>query len=83
MESRYERGRSGDHLLTYFQCDLCHFRNIQGRDTNTQGEADMRSIAAIIRSTLDLFWRMESGTVSGNLTMLKKLRKVDREELGL
>jgi hypothetical protein len=29
---RFKSGRNGDHLLCPFQCDLCHFRNIQGRD---------------------------------------------------
>jgi hypothetical protein len=24
-EKRYVEGRNGDHLVTPFQCDLCHF----------------------------------------------------------
>jgi len=25
-------GHPGDHWMTTFQCNLCHFRNVQGRD---------------------------------------------------
>ena len=35
------------------------------------------------RSTLDEFGSREPGTFRGNLNMMKTLRKVDREELGL
>ena len=30
-ELRFLEGRNGDNLITPFQCDLCHFRNILGR----------------------------------------------------
>ena len=55
MERRYEIRKSGYHLLTNFQFDLFHFRNIQGREPNPQGEEDMRLMVAIRRSTLDGF----------------------------
>jgi hypothetical protein len=28
--NRFKCGREGDHLMCPFQCDLCHFHNIQG-----------------------------------------------------
>ena len=31
-EERFMTGRDGDHLMCPYQCDLCHFRNIQQRD---------------------------------------------------
>jgi hypothetical protein len=31
-ESRFLVARPGDNLLTPFQCDVCHFRNIMKRD---------------------------------------------------
>ena len=34
LESIYEEGRTGDHILTHFQCDLCHFQNMKGRYPN-------------------------------------------------
>ena len=27
----YDSGRNGDHMLTHFQCDIFHYRNIKGR----------------------------------------------------
>ena len=71
-----DRGRSGDNLLTHFQCDLCHFSNIQVREPNTQGEKYTRLMATIRKATLDVFVIREPGTVRGDLTMAKKLRKV-------
>ena len=32
MELRFKQARNGDNLMCPFQCDLCHFRNIQFRD---------------------------------------------------
>ena len=71
-------GRSGDHLITHFQCDLCQLSKIQGGDPNPQGGEDMRLMVATIRAALDIFWIREPGTVRGYLTMLKKLMKVAR-----
>jgi hypothetical protein len=31
-EFRFMQARNGDNLITPFQCDLCHFRNLLGRD---------------------------------------------------
>ena len=31
VESWYDAGRNGDHMLTHFHCDVFHFRNIKGR----------------------------------------------------
>jgi hypothetical protein len=31
-DSRFMEARAGDHLMTQFQCETCHFRNIMGRD---------------------------------------------------
>jgi hypothetical protein len=30
--SRFKEARAGDHLMTQFQCELCHFWNIRARD---------------------------------------------------
>ena len=29
-----EKGRTGDHMLTNLQCDLCNFQNMKGRYPN-------------------------------------------------
>jgi hypothetical protein len=31
-EKRFKVGRNRDHLMCPYQCDLCHFRNIQKQD---------------------------------------------------
>jgi hypothetical protein len=31
-EKRFQMARLGDHLMSLFQCKLCHCRNIQQRD---------------------------------------------------
>ena len=36
----YERVGCGDHLLTHFQCDLCHFHNMQVSNPETQHPDD-------------------------------------------
>ena len=32
MQDWFMVARPGDHLMTPFQCETCHFRNITGRD---------------------------------------------------
>jgi hypothetical protein len=42
---RFGEARPGDHLFCPFQCELCHFRNIQGRSpmmgTVLQGNTEL------------------------------------------
>ena len=83
MGRRYDRGRSGNKLLTNLLRDLFHLRNIQGRDPNKQEKGEMRLMVSIRRDTLDAFWIRELGTFRCNLTMVKTLSNVAREELGL
>ena len=82
-ERRYKIVRSGDHLIKNFYYDKCHFRNNQGRDPNSLADKYMRLMDAIRRETLDDFWSREPGTIKGNFTMVKRLRKVAREEMEL
>ena len=72
-EGRFLSGRSGDHWMTTFQCDLCHFRNMQGRDPF--GERDSLLMATIRRANLDAMWSRESSTVMGNAREVRMLMK--------
>ena len=65
--SRYLEARMGDHLMTNFQCDNCHFRNIQKRDP-LPGEIakDNVLMTCIRRANLDALWSKEKGTVEAN-----------------
>ena len=64
-QHRFCQGRSGDHLMTPFQCELCHFRNIFGRNPHTL--TDREALEFFRRASLDAFWSRASSTVKGNL----------------
>jgi hypothetical protein len=54
---RFVVARPGDHLCCPFQCELCHFRNIQGRLPN-MGLGyldDMKLMKSLRRVNLDAF----------------------------
>ena len=70
---RYRVGRDGDHLAGVpFECDLCHFRNMNRRDPVWQNSKDVRTLEAIRRVQLDVFWAREPGTVKGNLGRMRR-----------
>jgi len=64
---RFLVGRNGDHLITPFQCPLCHFRNIQYRDPLDFLPSDKEAIEFITRAVLDSSWSRETSTVESNL----------------
>ena len=66
-EDRFQYGRNGDHLLLSFQCELCHFRNMEGRNPVVGNNLDDRVLMLIRRATLDSFWSREPATVKGTL----------------
>ena len=69
----YTRGKDGDHPIGVpFECDLCHFRNMNCRDSVWRSAKDMDTIEAIRRVLLDVFWAREEGTVSGNLSRMRR-----------
>jgi hypothetical protein len=51
------RARVGDHVLCPFQCELCHFINMQGRSPmkGTGVLNDAETIDLIRRANLDVF----------------------------
>jgi hypothetical protein len=63
---RFLTARIGDHLLCPFQCDLCHFRNIQQRDPIDYKSEDIKLLRCIRRANLDSLWDKETQTVSKN-----------------
>jgi hypothetical protein len=56
QETPYRTARNGDHLMTMFQCEACHFANIQGREPRSESETDRMLLRCIRRATLDAFW---------------------------
>ena len=75
-KNMYMEGRDGDHLLTPFQCDLCHFRNIMGRSPMNEKAEDVRILSSIRRVNLDAFWSREAGTVMKNLHEARRALRI-------
>jgi hypothetical protein len=81
-ELRFLEARNGDNLLTLFQSDLCHFRNILGRGLVPSSFKDCKIMTFIRRTNLDSAWAREPNTVSANL--LKAVRmECFTDKLGL
>ncbi len=72
-KERFLVGRDGDHLMNPFQCELCHFRNIQGRNPNPHSKADQDFLEHFRRVSLDVFWSREESTVRHNLGTIKRV----------
>jgi hypothetical protein len=66
-EGRFMMARNGDNLVTPFQCDLCHFRNLLNRDPVDNLAQDIRLLKLIRRANLDALWSREPLTVKNNL----------------
>jgi hypothetical protein len=69
---RFLFGREGDQYLTMFQCDLCHFRNMNNRSPRVNGEDDM-VLRFIRRANLDALWSREPGTVRNTWREVRNL----------
>jgi hypothetical protein len=63
----FKTARAGDHLLTPFQCNVCHFRNIMLRDPDLSSATNFKMLDFIMRAIIDSFWSRESSTVYLNL----------------
>ena len=75
-EDRFHYGRDGDHLVLSFQCRICHFRNMEGRNPVAGNNLDDRVMMLIRRVTLDSFWSREPATVRGTLRNKRKLEDI-------
>jgi hypothetical protein len=65
--ARFSQARAGDHLMTPFQCETCHVRNLLGRNLRPDKASDIELKEMIRRANLDAFWSREKSTVSSNL----------------
>lgn len=54
-----------------FECDVCHFRNLNHREPVWDNKRDVYTLMCIRRASLDAFWSREASTVSGNLNRLR------------
>ena len=58
----YLSARKGDDLMCMFQCELCHFRNMEARNPEGNGTDD-KILRYIRRANLDAFWARRPNTV--------------------
>lgn len=66
-ERRFMCAREGDHVMSIpFECDVCHFRNITGRDVDWGNSRDIYTLTCIRGASLDAMWSKEKDTVEGN-----------------
>jgi hypothetical protein len=72
---QFNVGRAGDHLITPFQCELCHFRNIYSRDPSSCVATDQETLKLLRQASLDAFWSRATTMVQGNLTEGKQGRR--------
>jgi hypothetical protein len=79
---RFKIGRNGDNIMTPFQCDLCHFRNIKGREPNSIRLDDRKALKFIRRANLDGLWSREPSTVAGNLSQARRMERCG-QDIGL
>ena len=61
--------------MTPFQCELCHFRNIYGRNPNPRDSAHREAMEFFRQANLDAFWCRASSTIKGNLNEGKRGQK--------
>jgi hypothetical protein len=82
--TRFFRARVGDHILCPFQCELCHFRNMQGRSPMkvTGVLNDAETIDLIRRANLDAFWSREPTYIGHNLSKINRVLQISHD-LGL
>ena len=63
---RFKEARDGDHLMTPFQCDVCHFENCKRRRPFLGNTQDEVALLGIRRANLDALWSRERSTVKVN-----------------
>ena len=76
LDAWFCHARPGDHLITPFQCELCHSRNVFKRDPNMESEEDKWALKCIIRANLDAFWARRTSTVQGNTREMARSMRI-------
>jgi len=69
--NRFHKARTGDHLMVAFECDLCVFRKLFGREP-ADLVRDRKALATIRRMILDAFWSRACSTVKSNAKVIQK-----------
>jgi hypothetical protein len=77
-KTRFLRAIVGDDVLCPFQCELCHFRNMQRRSPmkGTGVLNDAETIDLIRRANLDAFWSREPTTIGHNFSKVNRVLQI-------
>ena len=62
----YRIVRDGDHLMNPYECDLCIFHKLTGRDPSETSEMDSVMMEYIRQMNLDVLWSRATQTIQGN-----------------
>ena len=73
---KFKEARDGNHMMLPFQCDMCHFVNIQNRLLVRGRQADHLLLMVIHRANLDSFWARERSTVRSKFPEAKRSVKI-------
>lgn len=79
---RYVTARDGDHLMLAFQCSVCHFQNLQGRNPRPDSPKDDLLLSHIDRCSMDGFWSREASTVRDHRRQAARVERT-ADKLGL
>jgi hypothetical protein len=74
---------NGDNLLCPFQCDLCHFSNINQTDPWVNNMMDKNLLIGICRANMDAFWDRRPGTVKANRATMQQIVRVHENIHGI
>ena len=82
VKSKYEAGRNGYHILTYFQCNTFRLRNIKGSSPEVFTLKDKTLMITICKALLDKCSNWDPGTIQRNMSLLRKMIGVSISDLG-
>ncbi|EJK69227.1 hypothetical protein THAOC_09530, partial [Thalassiosira oceanica] len=71
--AKFRCGVDGGHLMGVpFECELCHFRNINRRDPIAGSIKDAQTLVAIRRANLDAMNAREHNTIRANFNQIRR-----------
>ena len=78
-DKRFLEGIDGAFVVVPFQCDVCWFRALEGREPRSNSYQDNRIMAYIRRVNLDLIWSRAPGTIASARDNIKMMIRMWRE----
>ncbi|KAL7569738.1 hypothetical protein ACA910_005685 [Epithemia clementina (nom. ined.)] len=82
LKEMFTSARPGDHFMTPFQCEVCHFRSIYKREPVQSSTPDGWALACMVRANIDAFWSCRPSTVKGNLQEVNRIMQ-QANQLGI